>query len=167
MLSVVNKTKREAIPAVNETGVPSMNKLMVVSLAGLVAVPAMAQDNTPTPTKSPPAATQPQNRANASTDTRMAAGQISASKLLNESVRNQANDSIGDINDVILDSSGKVASVVVGVGGFLGIGEKEVALSFDELSVATDNDGNLTVTTSATKESLQAAPEYKSPYKRK
>jgi hypothetical protein len=97
---------------------------------------------------------------------KMAAGQISASQLLNETVLNQANESIGDINDVILDSGGKVASVVVGVGGFLGMGEKDVALSFDQLKFATDNDGDLTVTTNATKESLQAAPEYQSPYKR-
>jgi PRC-barrel domain len=139
-----------------------MNKLMVVSLAGLMAVPAMAQDTRPAPTnKAPPAATQ-----TAPADAKMAAGQISASQLLNESVLNQANESIGDINDVILDSGGKVASVVVGVGGFLGMGEKDVALSFDQLKFATDNDGELTVTTNATKESLQAAPEYQSPYKR-
>jgi sporulation protein YlmC with PRC-barrel domain len=140
-----------------------MNKLMVVSLAGLMAVPAIAQDTTPAPTnKAPPAATQPDKRA----DAKMAAGQISASKLLNESVLNQANESIGDINDVILDNSGKVVSVVVGVGGFLGMGEKDVALSFDQLTFATDNDGDLTVTTNATKESLQAAPEYQNPDKR-
>jgi sporulation protein YlmC with PRC-barrel domain len=140
-----------------------MNKLMVVSLAGLMAVPAIAQDTTPAPTnKAPPAATQPDKSA----DAKMAAGQISASKLLNESVLNQANESIGDINDVILDNSGKVVSVVVGVGGFLGMGEKDVALSFDQLTFATDNDGDLTVTTNATKESLQAAPEYQNPDKR-
>ena len=140
-----------------------MNKLMVVSLAGLLAVPAIAQDTTPAPTnKAPPAATQPDKSA----DAKMAAGQISASKLLNESVLNQANESIGDINDVILDNSGKVASVIVGVGGFLGMGEKDVALSFDQLSFATDNDGDLTVTTNATKESLQAAPQYQNPDKR-
>ena len=139
-----------------------MNKLMVVSLAGLT-VPAIAQDTTPAPpNKAPPAATQPDKSA----DAKMAAGQISASKLLNESVLNQANESIGDINDVILDNSGKVASVIVGVGGFLGMGEKDVALSFDQLTFATDSDGDLTVTTNATKESLQAAPEYRNPDKR-
>ena len=89
-----------------------MNKLMVVSLAGLMVVPAIAQDTTPAPTnKAPPAATQPNRNATAPADAKMAAGQISASKLLNESVLNQANESIGDINDVILDNSGKVASV--------------------------------------------------------
>jgi hypothetical protein len=88
---------------------------------------------------------------------------VLASKLLNESVRNKANESIGDINDVVIDKSGKVAQVIVGVGGFLGLGEKDVALSFDQLSFATDNDGDLTVTTEATKESLQSAPAYEKP----
>ena len=50
--------------------------------------------------------------------------------------------------------------MIVGVGGFLGLGEKDVALSFDQLSFATDNDGDLTVTMNATKESLQSAPAY-------
>jgi ssDNA-specific exonuclease RecJ len=49
----------------------------------------------------------------------------------------------------------------------LGLGEKDVALSFDELTFATDNDGDLTVTTDATKESLQSAPAYEKPDSRR
>ncbi len=67
---------------------------------------------------------------------------------------------------MILDANGKVASVVVGVGGFLGMGEKNVALSFDKLTFARDNDNGLVVSSDATKESLQAAPAYIKPDKR-
>jgi hypothetical protein len=56
-----------------------------------------------------------------------------------------------------------VKGVVIGVGGFLGMGEKNVALPFDQLTFSQDNDGVLVVTTTATKESLQAAPEWKKP----
>lgn len=56
-----------------------------------------------------------------------------ASKLIGAAVRNDANESIGDINEIILDKDGKVAAVVVGVGGFLGMGEREVALEFKSL----------------------------------
>jgi sporulation protein YlmC with PRC-barrel domain len=42
-------------------------------------------------------------------------------------VYNEANEKIGDINDVVLDKSGKVEKVVLGVGGFLGMGEHYVA----------------------------------------
>ena len=56
-----------------------------------------------------------------------------ASKLAGVDVYNEANEKIGDINDVILDKSGKVANVILGVGGFLGVGEHNVAVSFDKL----------------------------------
>lgn len=79
---------------------------------------------------------------------------------------NEANETVGDVNDVLITSDGKIAGVIVGVGGFLGMGEKNVALAFDQLSFARDNDNDLVVTTMATKESLQAAPAYEMPSKR-
>ena len=60
-------------------------------------------------------------------------GQYRASKLVGVSVYNDANERIGDINDVILDKSGKVANVILGVGGFLGMGEHDVAVPFEKL----------------------------------
>ena len=60
-------------------------------------------------------------------------GEWRASKLVGVNVYNQANEKIGDISEVILDKSGKVAHVVLGVGGFLGIGEHYVAVAYDKL----------------------------------
>src|SRR6266576_3962720 len=60
-------------------------------------------------------------------------GEWRASKLVGLNVYNPANEKIGDINEVILDKSGKVAKVVLGVGGFLGMGEHDVAVPFDKL----------------------------------
>lgn len=143
-----------------------MKKLMTaVSFAALMAVPVLAQDTTPTEMKNAPPTATERNDTAAVPKGKMTTGQISASELLDETVVSQANESVGDINDIILDSNGKVASVIVGVGGFLGIGEKDVALSFDQLAFA-NNDTDLVVTTNATKESLQAAPEYVKPDKR-
>ena len=140
--------------------------MTAVSFAALMAVPVLAQDTTPTEMKNaPPTATERNDTAAAPKGDKMTTGQISASELLDETVVSQAKESVGDINDIILDSNGKVASVIVGVGGFLGIGEKDVALSFDQLAFA-NNDNDLVVTTNATKESLQAAPEYVKPDKR-
>ena len=56
-----------------------------------------------------------------------------ASKLVGVNVYNQNNDKIGDIREVIVDKSGKADAVVIGVGGFLGIGQKDVAVSFGDL----------------------------------
>lgn len=59
--------------------------------------------------------------------------QLLASKLIGTRVISQADESIGDVNDVLMDSSGRAMAVIVGVGGFLGIGEKNVAVPFEML----------------------------------
>jgi hypothetical protein len=136
-----------------------------VSLAALMALPAIAQETAPSTGKAPTVAAQP-NAAPAAKGEKITSGEISASQLLDESVLNEANETVGDVNDVLITSDGKIAGVIVGVGGFLGMGEKDVALAFDQLSFARDNDNDLVVTTMATKESLQAAPAYEMPSKR-
>lgn len=64
----------------------------------------------------------------------------------------------GEINDMIIDQSGKVSAVIVGVGGFLGIGEKNVAVSYDELKWVTAQDNTQRIVLETTKEALNAAP---------
>jgi sporulation protein YlmC with PRC-barrel domain len=110
--------------------------------------------------KNEPPAPQEQRTKVESKGDAMTAGQISASELLDETVMNEANESVGDVNDVLIDTNGKIASVIVGVGGFLGMGEKNVALSFENLKFAKDKDNDLVVTTNVTKETLQATPAY-------
>ncbi len=56
-----------------------------------------------------------------------------ASKLMGLDVYNEANEKLGDINELILDKSGKVNAVVIGVGGFLGMGEHDIAVTMDKL----------------------------------
>ena len=60
-------------------------------------------------------------------------GEWRASKLVGVDVYNDANEKIGDISEIILDKSGKVANVIIGVGGFLGMGEHYVAVAYDKL----------------------------------
>ena len=86
--------------------------------------------------------------------------ELRASKLLGTTVQNNANESIGRINEVILSRDGKVAAVVIGVGGFLSMGEREVAVDFKALRIAQDSNNKTTVTLNATKDSLKAAPEW-------
>lgn len=68
--------------------------------------------------------------------TQMQANQMTASDLIGTRVVSANNESIGDINDVIVDRNGQVMAAVVGVGGFLGIGEKDVAVPFNSLEFA-------------------------------
>jgi sporulation protein YlmC with PRC-barrel domain len=56
-----------------------------------------------------------------------------ASKLEGVDVYNDRNEKIGDISEVLVDRQGKVEAVVIGVGGFLGIGQRDVAVPFDQL----------------------------------
>ncbi len=68
-------------------------------------------------------------------------------------------NSIGDVNDLIIGKDGSITDAVVGVGGFLGIGEKNVAVPFDKLKVE-DNNGDIRLIYAATKEELQNAPAF-------
>jgi sporulation protein YlmC with PRC-barrel domain len=89
-----------------------------------------------------------------------------ASQFLGQAITNQAGETIGDVNDVLFDKNGRVATVVIGVGGFLGLGEKNVAVPFDSLSFTADASGKRVVTVPLSKERLQAAPEFKANYMR-
>ncbi len=84
-----------------------------------------------------------------------------ASNLIGKQVLNAEGEAIGDINDFILDDQGKVAHVLVGVGGFLGLGEKIVPLDMSQFNVQRGDDDALTVTTDATRASLESATEWK------
>ena len=65
--------------------------------------------------------------------TASAKGEWQGSKLIHMNVYNGQNEKIGDIKELMLDKSGKVENVVIGVGGFLGAGEHDVAVKFDQL----------------------------------
>lgn len=71
-------------------------------------------------------------------------------------------DDIGEINEIILTRSGDVQSVIVGVGGFLGLGEKDVAISMDQLQfIAEDGeDDDFFLVVKATSVGVQDAPAY-------
>ena len=64
----------------------------------------------------------------------LASDQMRGSKLMGVDVYGSDNAKIGDIDEVILDRDGKIQAVVIGVGGFLGIGRKDVAFPFSELT---------------------------------
>jgi len=67
---------------------------------------------------------------------------------------------IGDVSDVLFDQQGKVEAYVVGVGGFLGIGAKDVALAPSAFQPVKDNNNNERLKLSMTKEELEKAPAF-------
>jgi sporulation protein YlmC with PRC-barrel domain len=69
-------------------------------------------------------------------------------------------DNIGDINDLVVDANGDIAAVVIGVGGFLGVGEKDVAVDYKELQQTKAGDGSFRYVLPTTADALKAAPEF-------
>ncbi len=70
------------------------------------------------------------------------------------------NNKIGQISDVLVDKSGKVSTLIIGVGGFLGAGQKDVAVPFEEVQ-ATTKDNKVHLVMNTTKDALKSAPGFK------
>jgi hypothetical protein len=91
------------------------------------------------------------------------------SKFKGTDVLGPDNAHIGDVNDLLFDKNGKILGMIVGVGGFLGIGEKSVAIdmgAFEAVPASTGTTGassdptNVKLKVSWTKEQLQKAPDF-------
>lgn len=113
-------------------------------LAAMLTTTALAQSQAP--------AAQPAAPATTASAPMAQAGHWRSSKLIGVNVYNDQNEKLGDINEILLDQSGKVAGVVLGVGGFLGVGEHYVMVSFDKLKwvnepVRTSSTTSTTTTT--------------------
>lgn len=87
-------------------------------------------------------------------------GNMSGSAVIGATVRNQAKETVGKINDVFVDKSGAIKTVVVSVGGFLGVGSKDVAVKWEDIQFQRDGD-SVVLVTNWTKDSLKAMPDYK------
>jgi sporulation protein YlmC with PRC-barrel domain len=107
----------------------------VLAAASIAAIPAFAADNMQT------------------------AEELRTSKLVGSKVYNNANENIGSIDDIILKPDGSMDEVVLSVGGFLGMGDKYVAVPFSNLKITQDGNG-FKVVTDGTKDSLKALPAY-------
>jgi len=83
-----------------------------------------------------------------------------ASNLIGTTVYSQDDQSIGDINDIILSQEGQASQVIVGVGGFLGLGEKDVVLDMSKLQIAATDDGNVKVVVQTSPEELKNMPAF-------
>lgn len=111
-----------------------------------------------------PAATAPDQTQTAAIDkstlTAMPVGEIKADDLKGTTVYGANDAKVGEIGDVVLTPDNKTDAVIVDVGGFLGIGGKEVAVGLDNLKFMTDKDGKKYLYTTFTKEQLQAQTAY-------
>jgi sporulation protein YlmC with PRC-barrel domain len=91
---------------------------------------------------------------------KQSAGEASSSGLIGTKIQNSAGENIGDVNYLVLDAEGKVTTIVIGVGGFLGVGEKNVGVPFKAVTRQDDANGKPTFLLNATKEEINSAPAY-------
>ncbi len=145
--------------------------LTAAALAAVLATPAFAQMNKPdpmaNPTGLPNSATESSmpNHSNVvhedfvqsqhATDWR-------GSKLIGAVVYGPDNASIGEVNDVMIGNDGRIRAVVIGVGGFLGVGEKNVAIPLDALNISRKPDSSSIdkISVTYTKNELKSAPKF-------
>lgn len=115
-----------------------ISKFLALALIGtaLIALPASAQ-------------TVMKDRTDMSA-TSHKDGEWRSSKLIGVNVYNDANDKVAEIEDIIIDKSGKVANVILSVGGFLGVGEHYVAVGMEKLKFVNEpvKGSSMTATTS-------------------
>lgn len=83
-----------------------------------------------------------------------------ASDMIGAEIKNTGDEEVGPVNDLIIDENGQVVAVVVGVGGFLGMAKKDVAIGWDDVTVSGGSD-ELELRIDATEDDLRAAPEFK------
>lgn len=165
-----------------------MKRLLVTTaLLGLATGPAFAQDTapaTPSPAPtvqtspapmppaampSPPTATPPVVSPTAAAPMTGGAGFMSeqqsnqwmASSVIGMSVVGPDNKTVGEVNDLLIDESGSAQAAIIGVGGFLGVGEKNVAVPFKDLQMTRKDNGKLDrVTLGMTKAEMEKAPTF-------
>lgn len=134
---------------------------LALALAAAMFVPtAHAQTSGTTTDRAP--ATQQKRTSDGATIVRVDVARVAlghrASKLVGATVVNSADESIGKIDDLVVNPHDKVTYAIVSVGGFLGVGSKLVAVPFDSLRPVKEERLMLS---GATKEALKALPEFK------
>jgi len=162
----VAATDTAAPPATTETAMqpaPATPPADTTAEAPAASAPATDQNMAQAPAASDPAAPMPDASATAAIDkstlTAVPATELSADMLKGTTVYGADDANIGEIGDVVLTGD-KVDAVIIDVGGFLGVGEKPVAVGMDNLGFMADKDGNQYLYTTFTKAQLEAAPAY-------
>jgi hypothetical protein len=113
----------------------------------------------PSPGASAPASRTAPADHTVSTGDFNASGDMAASKLIGTKVRNADKESIGKVDEIYLDPDAKVTTVVISVGGFLGVGSKDVGVKWSDLQFGKDG-SSIVLTTALSKDQLKALPDY-------
>jgi hypothetical protein len=121
------------------------------ALVLLALGPAAAQTSAPRPAQTTTTNSGPAQIKNVN--------MMLGSDVLKANVYDKGENKIGAVDDLVLNKDGSPSQAIIGVGGFLGVGEKDVAIPFNEIKVMTRNGKNW-LELDRSKDQLQAAPAY-------
>ena len=102
-----------------------------------------------------------QDVPNAAMQTAIPQSAVTVTDWYKQNVYDPNNTKIGEIMDVLVDKSGKINTLIVGVGGFLGIDEKDVAVPFEAVHAIMKDNNKMYLVMNATKDSLKSARGFK------
>ncbi|BAI72752.1 hypothetical protein AZL_021140 [Azospirillum sp. B510] len=151
-----------------------MRRTLIVTAATLALLSGAAVAQTTSPTVGNPSSSTPGLSNSASPDSSTAGGTAaggmtktgptggqlaSADELIGKNVYGRDNNKIGEVDDVILDASGQAKQLVISSGGFLGIGEKQVAVDFNAANWDAQN--NRLNLAGMSRDDVKAMPDFK------
>jgi sporulation protein YlmC with PRC-barrel domain len=123
-----------------------MKTFIAAAALGVLSMPALAQQ--PAPATAGPARIY----------TEMPAG-TTVTNFYKQNVYDPSDNKIGDVDDVLIDKEGKVTAMIIAVGGFLGMGEKDVAVPFSSVR-ASEKNNKWYLVLNTTKDALKSAPGF-------
>ncbi len=141
-----------------------MKRYLIAALVGAVSFSPLAYAQTSAPGPSTGTTSSPATSGTAARNQvnyyRQASEDYRVSRLVGTHVRNNQNETIGEVEDLIIDRKGEIKAAIISVGGFLGIGERWVAVNYDSLNMQQDG-ANWRVMLNTTKDQMKMAPEFK------
>src|SRR5215471_1133041 len=144
-----------------------LKPIVVAAILSCAAAGALAQTTPSQPSSpSPSAPAREAAPSMVSTGDFNVKGDMAAGALIGTKVRNANKESIGKVDEVYLDKDAKVTMVVISVGGFLGVGSKDVGVKWSDLTFGKEGT-SVVLTTLLSKDQLMALPDYTKTERRK
>jgi sporulation protein YlmC with PRC-barrel domain len=156
-LPAFDRTPYEMAPATATDGTAPAPDAPSTAKAPTVGDPSTAEATDPNKAATDPTKTAAIDKSSLN---EIPAAELRSEELVGTTVYGANDENIGEIGDVVLGSDQKVESIIIDVGGFLGVGEKEVAVGMDNLTFMSNDDGKKYLYTNFTKEQLEAQPAY-------
>ncbi|WP_083567187.1 PRC-barrel domain-containing protein [Hyphomicrobium sp. CS1GBMeth3] len=137
----------------------ALRLLTIGTLASLPLCAAVGQVKTPSAPQTPQSAPSQASPDVAPPSSEVLTGDWRASKLIGTTMSNVLGESVGRVEDVVIGSDGKVVAVMVGIGGFLGLGETSVAIGLRHLVITPLDSDQLEVRTSLSRRAIEQAAQ--------